>query len=93
MHEVHIFVPFMRLGLRVDLWSFDFLTDSNLVFALLLLQDILQDTDLLTSRNLELKEERFLGFRIEHQETEIFIEIWMERVPEHRELFPNRTWL
>ena len=93
MHVVHIFVPFMRIGLRVDLTCFDFLTDSNLVFALLVLQDILQDANFLTSRNLELKEEGFLGFRVVHQETEIFFEIWMERVPDHRELYPCRTWL
>ena len=87
----------MRVALRIDLICFDFLTDRNLVFALLVLQSILQDVDLLSHRNIELKEEGFLAFRVIHQDTEIFFEIWTEEVPDQGfllgELFPLRSWL
>ena len=62
----------MRVALRIDLICFDFLTDRNIVFALLVLQSVLQDVDLLSPRNIELKEEGFLAFWAIHQETELF---------------------
>jgi len=85
----------MRLGIRVEILSFDPITDNNLVFGLLILQDLLQDPDFLTSRHIDLKEEGFLGFRIAHEQTRLYFEIWLERVPDHwmsRELYPDH-WM
>ena len=81
----------MHLGLRVELLSYDPITANNLLFALHLLQNLLLDPDFLTSRHISLKEEGFLGFRIAHEGTRLYFEIWLERVPDHwmsRELYP-----
>ena len=87
----------MRVALSIDLICFDFLTDRNIVFALLVLQSVLQDIDLLSLRNIELKEEGFMGFRVIHQGSELFFEVWTEEVPDQGfllgELFPLRYWL
>ena len=81
----------MLLAIRVDLIGE--LTDNNILFSLLLLYRLLHNEDFLSLRNCELKEEGFVGYRVEHQGSALFFEIWVEEVPESRGSLPLRSWL
>ena len=82
----------MPLAFRLFLncWA---LTDSNIVLGLLVLDRLLRDEEFLSLRNQELKEEGFLGFRVEHQGTNLFFEVWLEEVSELRVLSLLNPWL
>jgi hypothetical protein len=67
--------------LSLNCWA---LSDSNIVFGLLVLDRLLRDGEFLSLRNQELKEEGFVGFIVEHQGTNLFFEICLEEVTESR---------